>query len=108
MPLAQLVELISHLTGANQQEIQIPKRFSFKQPYKIMAPRTSFYNSLTKIAPFETLDVLCLTRDEVLLKKPDFQSGVVPPKDLVRTLFTTYSQVFHVNQTEHTILYYLY
>ena len=33
---------------------------------------------------------------------------MIPPKDLVRTLFTTYSKVFQVNHTEHTVLYYLY
>ena len=34
--------------------------------------------------------------------------GVIPPKELVRVLFKTYASVFKQNQTEHTILYYLY
>ena len=34
--------------------------------------------------------------------------GVIPPKQLVHTLFRTYTNVFRVNQTEHTLLYYLY
>ena len=66
LPLAQLLELICHLTGMSEHELKIPSKFSFKQPLKLMTPRTSFYNSLTKLSPFETLDVLCLTRDDLL------------------------------------------
>ena len=33
---------------------------------------------------------------------------MIPPKSLLRTLFSTYSNVFKMNQTEHTLLYYLY
>ena len=51
--------------------------------------------------------MLCLTREDMPQQKPSYH-GVIPPKDLVRTLFTTYSKVFQVNHTEHTVLYYLY
>ena len=110
MPLAQLLELVTHLTGASKHELEIPARFSFKQPLRIMTPRTSFYNCLTKLSPFESLDVVCLTRDDIGIEPHNdlMTANVMPPKDLVRTLFLTYSNVFKVNQTEHTLLYYLY
>jgi len=30
LPLAQLLELITHLTGASRHELKIPQKFSFK------------------------------------------------------------------------------
>ena len=65
LPLEQLLELLCHLTGISPHELQIPERFSFKQPLRLQSPRGSFYNCLTKISPFEQLDVVCLTRDDI-------------------------------------------
>ena len=67
LPLAQLLELITHITGANKMEIKIPERFSFQQPLKLITPRDSFYNSLSKLCLFESLDVLCLTRESTVM-----------------------------------------
>jgi len=61
------------------------------------------------VSPFEQLDVLCLTRDDqVGGAGQKCAHGVIPPKSLIHTLFRTYANVFKVNQTEHTLLYYLY
>ena len=108
LPLAQLLELISFLTQTDPHDLKIPTKFSFKQPLKLETPQSQFYNSLTKLSPFETLDVLCLTRDENSYKQKACSEGVIPPKNLVRTLFKTYTNVFNINQTQHTLLYYLY
>ena len=86
LPLAQLLELITHITGASRHELKIPERFSFKQPLKLITPRSSFYNSLTKLSPFEQLDELCLTRD-ITIPGSACREDVIPPKALVRTLF---------------------
>lgn len=108
LPLVQLLELITFLTEVNPHDLKIPTKFSFKQPLKLETPKSQFYNSLTKLSPFETLDVLCLTRDESNFKNRACSDGVIPPKNLVRTLFQTYTNVFNINQTQHTLLYYLY
>lgn len=107
LPFKQLHELICYLSSVNSFELKIPEKFSFKQPLKLITPRTSFYNSLTKLSPFENLDVLCLTRDSALEGSVCIE-GVIPPRSLVRSLFYTYCHVFKANQTEHTLLYYLY
>ena len=104
LPLTQLRELISHLTGVNSEDLLLPKKFSFKKPVKLQTPNDTFYNTLFKLSQFESLDVLCLTRESAQTET----EGVVPPKDLIRILFETYSKVFQANQTQHTLLYYLY
>lgn len=79
-------------------ELQIPEKFSFRQPLRLLTPRTSFYNCLTKISPFEQLDVLCLTRDDIQAGMAQRTvEGVIPPKQLVHTLFRTYTNVFRIN-----------
>ena len=115
LPQEQLIELICFLTGCNKIETKLPQRFSYRQPLRLMTPRGSFYNCLTKVSPFEQLDVLCLTYD-----MEDYKSSmhvnqqalimrnVAPPKALMNGLFKAYTQVFTKDETEHTILYYLY
>ena len=61
-----------------------------------MTPKDSFYNCLTKLAPFEQLDVLCLTRDS-LIPGSVCTDSVIPPKSLLRSIFYTYSNVFRAN-----------
>ena len=63
LPQTQLLELISHLTGVNNQDLILPKKFSFKKPVKLPTPNDTFYNTLSKLSQFESLDVLCLTRE---------------------------------------------
>lgn len=69
LPVKQLTELVAYLTGCTESssKIVIPEKMSFRQPF--LLPKTdenssSFYNCLTKVSPFENLDVLCLTRTE--------------------------------------------
>ena len=63
LPLTQLRELIIHLTGVNSEDLVLPKKFSFKNPVKLRTPHDTFYNTLAKLSQFESLDVLCLTRE---------------------------------------------